>query len=383
LASASFSRATVPSARLSIVPEPGLSANAEGVLAMSPDGRHIAYVSGRDDMLYVRDIDRFEARALPGTEGADSPAFSPDGAWIAFFADRKVKKVALAGGTPLSPADIDEGFGLAWESDASIMFNPGRVTGIWRVPAAGGQPQEVTKLLGGENRQRDPERLPGGIAILYVSSPGPGSLQIFAESLMTGERHFIDRGVNPHYLRSGHIAYVQDGSLLVAPFDVARLEKTGSAAVALTGVRQTALGTAQIAFSQTGSMAYMPAGGGGRRDTGRSEIYVRPFPGPGEAVTVSTNGGNEPLFARNAPTLFYRRGDEMIAVEIAAGPPIEVGAARRVFEKPYNKSEGFWPNFDVTPTRLTYCRRRSSRSTATCRRSAATRNLARGSTGSR
>jgi hypothetical protein len=83
--------------------------------------------------------------------------------------------------------------------------------------------------------------------------------------------------------------------------------------------------------------------------SGRSEIYVRPFPGPGEAVTVSTNGGSEPAFARNAPTLFYRRDEEMFAVDIAAGPPIDVGPTRRVFEKPYNKGDGFWPNYDVTP----------------------------------
>ena len=83
--------------------------------------------------------------------------------------------------------------------------------------------------------------------------------------------------------------------------------------------------------------------------SGRSEIYVQPFPGPGAALTISNDGGSEPVFARNAPTLFYRRGDEMIAVDIAAGPPIEVGAPRRVLVKPYNRSNGFWPNYDVTP----------------------------------
>ena len=527
VASASLSGATVPSARLSIVPEPGLSARAEGVLAMSPDGRHIVYVSADDEMLYVRDIDRFDARALPGTEGADTPVFSPDGQWIAFFANRKVKKVALAGGLPIPLADVDDlARGLGWESDASILFNQGRVAGILRVPATGGTPQQVTKLRGGESSHRDPEGLPGRQGFLYGNNTGPGTPEIYAESLATGERHFIDRGTNPHYLRSGQIVYVQDGSLMVAPFDVGRLEKTGSASVALTGVRQTPVGTAQITFSQTGSMAYVPAGSGGRRDTvvwidssgaeqpttvtgevfsmprlapdsrrialaigasavqgnqgdlwiadlergvrsrvtadglstfplwepggrrlllssgksgtfqlvmktldgtapdtpmtsergtnyplswspdgrfvatvsidtntandiwvltlgdprewrsftnkpfregaptfshdsrliayasdesGRSEIYVKPYPGPGEAIPVSTDGGSEPLFARGAPTLFYRRGDEVIAVDITTGPPIEVGTTRRVSARPYNHSNGYWPNYDVTP----------------------------------
>jgi serine/threonine-protein kinase len=257
-----------PPARLSIVTEPALSARADGVLAISPDGQHLAFVASPEGQLYVRDLNRFEARMLPGTDGADTPAFSPDGNWIAFFANRKVKKVALAGGGPITLADVDdEARGLGWESDASILFNPGRVSGIWRVPAAGGASQAVTKLQPGENSHRDPEGLPGGMAILYGNSTGPGTQQLFAQSLATGERHLIDRGSNPHYLRSGHVAYVQDGSLLVVPFDVDRLEKTGNPAVVLSGVRQTSVGTAQATLSQTGSIAYVPASGEGRRDT--------------------------------------------------------------------------------------------------------------------
>jgi serine/threonine-protein kinase len=523
------SSGAMPSARLSFVPEPTLAAAPEGIIAMSPDGQHIAYVAGPDARLYVREIDRFEARALPGTEGADTPVFSPDGKWIAFFANRKVRKVALAGGTSLVLADFAEGLGLGWDSDDSVLFSPGRATGIWRVSAAGGAPpQRVTNLQPGENSHRDPEGLPGGQAILYSTNSGSGTLQIFAESVATGERHLIDRGTSAHYLRSGHVAYVQDGTLLVAPFDASRLEKTGSASVVVTGVRQTPVGTAQVTFSQAGSMAYVPASGGKRQDTivwvdqtgaeqetvvtgdalsmprlspdfgrvvlttasfsaprgsqgdlwiynlarntkdrvtfdgastfplwepggkrlllssgqsgkyqvvmktldgttpdvqmpsdrgtnyplswsrdgrfvatvsvetdtandiwiltlgtphawrpfvqtrfregaptfshdgrllayasdhsGRSEIYVRPFPGPGEAVAVSSDGGSEPVFAGAVPTLFYRRsGDEMVAIDIKAGPPVEIGTPRRVPVKAYSRSNGFWPNYDVTP----------------------------------
>jgi eukaryotic-like serine/threonine-protein kinase len=527
LSSASSTVVPTPPARLSFVPEPALSATAVSPLAMSPDGRRIAYVGGAENLIYVRDIDRFDARALAGTEGADLLAFSPDGQWIAFQASDKIKKVSPAGGAPIAIADTAEGLGIGWESNDSILFGPGRVTAVWRVSAAGGTPQQVTKVQPGENSQSEAEGLPGGQAIIYGADTSTARL-IYAQSLVTGERHFIDRGSSPHYLRSGHIAYVQDGAIVVVPFDSARLEKTGPQTIVATDVRQLGKRAAQLAFSQTGSLAYIPAGGGGQRHTlvwvdalgaeqpttvtgeafrmprlspdlqrllihfgsstsaqsggedlwvydlasnrrtrlsfdgastfplweprdggrmilssrkgdgsfqvlmktldgtapdtpimsergtnyplswspdgrfvaivsidpdtstdiwmltlgtspsgqpfvrtrfregaptfshdgrliafasdrsGRNEIYVKPFSGGGE-VPVSIDGGIEPLFARGVPTLFYRHGDEMLAVDVAAGPPIKVGTPRVVFKRPYERSGAVWPNYDVTP----------------------------------
>ena len=83
--------------------------------------------------------------------------------------------------------------------------------------------------------------------------------------------------------------------------------------------------------------------------SGRSEIYMRPFPGPGEEWTISTDGGTEPLWARKAGLLFYRQGDGMMVVDITTTPAVAVGKPRRLFEKRYNRSVGFWPNYDVTP----------------------------------
>jgi eukaryotic-like serine/threonine-protein kinase len=81
--------------------------------------------------------------------------------------------------------------------------------------------------------------------------------------------------------------------------------------------------------------------------SGRSEIYMRPFPGPGEEWTISPDGGTEPLWAKTAGQLFYLHGNEMMVVDINTGPPVTASRPRRLFEKPYTRSSGFWPNYDV------------------------------------
>ena len=161
-------------AHLVIVPEAPLPAEGEGVIALSPDGRHIAYVVGVGgrQQLYLRDVDQFAGKPIPGTEGADYPAFSPDGKWLAFSAAFKLMKVAVAGGMPVTVCEYTEGRGLSWESNDSILFNPGRASGIWRVSAAGGKPTSVTTLEDGATEHGYPAILPGGRALLYSARFG-------------------------------------------------------------------------------------------------------------------------------------------------------------------------------------------------------------------
>jgi Tol biopolymer transport system component len=84
-------------------------------------------------------------------------------------------------------------------------------------------------------------------------------------------------------------------------------------------------------------------------ESGRTEVYVRPFPGPGEKWTVSTNGGNEPIWARKSGQLFYRTGDAMMVVDVTTSPTFSAGKPRLLFEKPYEKSGAYWADYDVTP----------------------------------
>jgi hypothetical protein len=82
-------------------------------------------------------------------------------------------------------------------------------------------------------------------------------------------------------------------------------------------------------------------------ETGRNEIYLRPFPGPGEKLTVSSDGGNEPLWSRTGRELFYRVGDALMAVDVTTTPRLTVGTPRRLFEKHYERSVSLYANYST------------------------------------
>ena len=82
--------------------------------------------------------------------------------------------------------------------------------------------------------------------------------------------------------------------------------------------------------------------------SGTPEIYMRPFPGPGEEWTISVNGGNEPIWAANSGELFFRQGDAVMAVDVKTTPTLLVGTPRRLFAGPYERSTASWPNYAVS-----------------------------------
>ena len=234
-----------------------------GMVAISADGRRIAYTgqSVGVERLYVREIDRFESTPVNGSEGGHTPVFSPDGRSLAFIADLKVKKVSLDGGTPQVLSDFVEGNGLSWGGDDTILYNPGLATGIWSVSAKGGMPVAVTRVEGKENQHRFAEFLPGGKSIIFSALNGIADEEIYVQPLEAGaKRRFITKGIYPRYLPTGHLAFVKDGTLYAVPFDLDHQQIVGAPVAMLQSI-QTAAITPQIAFSQTGTMVYLPATG--------------------------------------------------------------------------------------------------------------------------
>jgi serine/threonine-protein kinase len=237
-----------------------------GAVTMSPDGRSIVYVAGRGNttQLMVRALDSGTARPLPGTFGAVSPFFSPDGEWLGFFADGKLKKAPFGGGTPMAICDAPDGLGGSWSGKGTIVFAAATGGPLQQVSANGGTPTRATELdvSRGEFSHRWPEFLPDNETVLYtVGTVGEWSeAEIVAQTLGRGDRTTVLKGgTNPRYLTSGRIAYAHDRAIWIASFDLRSRSISGTPVRALEGVSASVDGAAQFAVSREGASVYLPS----------------------------------------------------------------------------------------------------------------------------
>jgi serine/threonine-protein kinase len=254
--------------RAQLLPPKGelLSLKQLRAFAISPDGRRLVYSvqKGVTSELRQRTLDSEESTAIPGTEGGTHPFFSPDGKWIAFVGGPKLKKVALAGGTPVTLCDAPWFRGGFWGNDGSIYFVPNVYVPISRIPADGGPIQPVTKIRTqeGEQQHRWPDVLPGGKAIVYTVGSGADwdEATIVAERLDTGERKILVRGGTfPRYLPTGHLVYARAGALYALSFDARSLKVEGSPVEVARHVYLDSTGLVQMDVSQTGILITAPS----------------------------------------------------------------------------------------------------------------------------
>ena len=173
-------------------------------LALSPDGRTIVFVGGPvgASRLFIRREDEFEAHALAGTDGASEPVFSPDGQWVAFFANNELKRMPIAEGPVVTLASRgNEPKGLSWDVDGTITYTPESTGPVFQIPALGGTPRAVSALKAGERTHRWPQMLPDGKAVLFtvgtVASPDNyDGANVEAVVLATGERRPVLAGAS-------------------------------------------------------------------------------------------------------------------------------------------------------------------------------------------
>jgi serine/threonine-protein kinase len=261
-----------PLVRLDVDLGPGVSLGIQnGASAiLSPDGSRLVYVS--QDRLFTRRLDQAKTTELAGTEGAYEPFFSPDGQWVAFFAQGKLKKISVEGGATIALGDAPAAYGGSWGEDGNIVAAFNTLGGLSRIPSSGGTPAPVTELAQGENTHRWPQILPGGKAVLFTAHTSPFGFDGANIEVMSFQDHrrktVLRGGTFGRYLPSGHLIYVNRGTLFAVPFDLERLEVRGTPAPLLDEVGYNAqYGFAQLDFSRGGTLAYRSGTAGGGQVT--------------------------------------------------------------------------------------------------------------------
>jgi serine/threonine-protein kinase len=278
-------------------------------LALSPDGKTLVY-SGSEQLvlhiapevpqlLFVRRLDRDEIRPIPGTEGARFPFMSPDGLQVGFFAEKKLKKVSLAGGSPITLCDAPIPRGGSWGVDGTIVFTPGATSGLQRIPASGGEPRRVTipDAAKGE-RHYFPQILPDGEHVLFELRDRNLMSRAALVSLRSGEqRSLMEDAAYPRYLPTGHLVFTRPGSLFAVPFSLKRLEASGPPVPLVDDLMTNFnfMRCAEFTFSEEGTLVYVPS-----RTPQRTLVWVdrrgaverAPLPPAGyQQVALSPDGG--------------------------------------------------------------------------------------------
>jgi Tol biopolymer transport system component/predicted Ser/Thr protein kinase len=207
-------------------------------IALSPDGHTLALIAysaqANNDALWMYEVGGRRTTSLDGTQGASTPFWSPDGKFIGFFADGKLKKVETSGGQPQVVCDAPNGRGGTWNRDGVILFTPDAFGGLFRVSSSGGSPVEVTKPDTSriETSNRWPVFLPDGKHFLYLGANFTGQLEnnaIFLGSLDSQERRLlVSTSANAAYAEPGYLLYLQVSKTLVAQsLDLRRFVLTG------------------------------------------------------------------------------------------------------------------------------------------------------------
>ena len=263
------------------------SFRTQGEILVSPDGRRfvLAGLVGPEP-IYWRNADEEEFRPIPGTENTFFASFSPDGESIVFstLGGASVRRVALSGGAPQTVAELPAAVvgGLHWGDDGNIVFSHAFGLGLYRMPAAGGDPEP---LLDPTTPVRNPRLLPGGRAVIFTD---PTALSTLILDLETDSLRVLRAGaIDAVYVDTGHLLYADvSGTLWAVAFDARRGEIVGEPVTLFDGVSIPAPPWARFTVSQNGTLVYsagMAGEVGGPADRrlaivdleGNEEIFVQ------------------------------------------------------------------------------------------------------------
>ena len=343
-------------------------------LAVSPDGKRFVY--GTTKGLYLRAMDELDARHIAGTDkDSDQPFFSPDGKWIGYFSysDLKLKKVAVSGGAPVALGDISGfAYGASWDSADTILYTDHSI-GIMQISANGGTPEPLVKAnLANYEKEGLPtfaQMLPDGKTLLFTgqSTGDAADNQIVVQSLKSGDRRVLAKGSAWNYLPTGHIVFSLNNNdvrnFFAVPFDLDRLEVTGSAVSILEGIDT-------IAFSNSGTLLYVPqpaitAGSTGAAWSERTLVWVDR---QGKETPLGVEPQNYIYMPRISPD------GTRVALSIVTGGNYDIWiwemARKTMTRLTFNEGTDIWPVWTQDGKQIIYASGKSILSNNICRKAA-------------
>jgi Tol biopolymer transport system component len=324
-----------PPMRFAVTAPAGLllsdSANAS---AISPDGRWLAFTaadSSGASRLWLRELSELTVRPVPGTENALIPFWSPDSRRLGFVSEGRLKKVAIAGGSPEVICAAPDPRGASWGEGGDIIFAPTAAGALWRVSADGGEAVEILRpdAARKETAFRFPEFLPDGRHFTFVVLPlRPNGYEIHLGALGSAERTLLTSSDGAVvYAPPGYLLLSRNGRLLAQPFDPRNLKLAGKPiTVGEAPIVKGYDGASALSISRSGILSH-PNGVLSNTAlvlldrSGRRLAVVPTTVGRYEEMAIAPDGRHAVVGRRIAPTEM-----EMLLVDLARGTSIRLPA---------------------------------------------------------
>jgi serine/threonine protein kinase/Tol biopolymer transport system component len=252
---------------------------ARTFLALSPDGSQLAFVASAEgapasgegqNRIWIRRMADLEEQPVPGTDGATSVFWKPDSRSLAFFANRKLKRIELPTGAAVLICDVQETSLThgTWGADGVILMGEPNGERIYSVPAAGGTPRETLSRnrSNGEARVAWPWFLPDGKRFLYTARLDDGEGELRLGRLNGGALEGVTQSVmrlssNAQWVDPDIVVFAREGVLMGQRLDLATPQTIGEPFEIAERVDYFfTTSRAMFSASQKGDVAYHPGG---------------------------------------------------------------------------------------------------------------------------